>query len=132
MHHVRLRAVERMGTPCDRRGVFGDLRIEVVVEPGVDSETSHALPEAPRPAVDPGRSDRTRCRAAQSVREAPSGSGVPRILNRGIIVEGEPENQAVVVPACAAKGPMMRIANIGVVESEMILGSVIGELQEGP
>src|SRR5579859_2442359 len=87
MHHVRLGAVERMSTARDRRGVFGDLGVEVVVEPGIDSEPSHALPEAARPAIDPGRSDRARCRAARGVREAPCGSGVPWILNGGIVVE---------------------------------------------
>src|ERR1700730_18491417 len=52
--HVALRAIKRMSTATDCRGVIGNLGIKVVIQPYVNSEASHVLAESSGAAVDLG------------------------------------------------------------------------------
>src|SRR5271165_5609800 len=107
-----------MRTSAYRRNVIGELDIVVIVEPGIYAYAAHALPEAAGAAVDFRRRDRPGSHAACGVWESPRRRRVPNVLNCRVVIDGDAENQLVVVVIGAAEGKVVRVANVGVIETE--------------
>ena len=129
-HHVGLRADQWMSTPGNGRGVNAELSVEVIVQPHIRAKTAHGLAESARPAVDLRRRGVPGRRRAGSVGETPGRGCVPDILHGGVVIQRNPHEHVVVVVVRASERQVVRVAKIRIVESEMILVAIVGQLHE--
>src|SRR5271165_2830609 len=121
-----------MRTSAYRRNVIGELDIVVIVEPGIYAYAAHALPEAAGAAVDFRRRDRPGSHAACGIWESPRRRRVPNVLHRRVVVDGDAQDQFMVVAVGAAEGKVVCVADIGVVESETVSHTIVSQLYERP
>src|SRR5208283_118615 len=98
----------------------------------IHTDATHSLAEATCSAVDFGRGHWRGRDAACGVWKSPSSRCVPNVLNRRVIVECDAENQLVVIGVGAAEGKMVCIADVGVIESEVIPCAIVSQLYETP
>ncbi len=132
MQDLALGAVQRVDTAELDRGIHADLAVQTIIQPGVHTDTPRILLEAAVAAVDFGGSGRCGRGAAAGIGESPGLGGVPNVLDGGVVIDGNPQHQAVILrfrPAADIDVP--RVAHIRIVESELVGGAVIGELHEG-
>jgi len=113
----------------DRGRIAGQFSVQVIVQPGIDAQASYTLAQA---AIHLSGSDGTGRHAAAGIREAPGRRRIPNVLNRWIVVQGDSEDQRVVVVIGPAKHQVMGVAYIGVVEAEVVGCTIIGKLNERP
>src|ERR1700721_3120710 len=104
----------------------------MIIQPGVDTETAHGLTKAAGATVNLCRCNPGRRGAAGGEGIPPRGRRIPNVLHGRVIVEGDAEDQLMVIAICATKRKMVRIANIGVVEPEVVGHAVVGQLYERP
>src|SRR5215471_4875395 len=104
------------------RTIKDHVGVEVVIPHSVSAETGNVLRQT---AVYYGGSSRGGRPIATDPGKSPGGSAIPQILDRRIVVEVETVDKFF-----APNRPLSRVADVGVINAEMIVLSVIGDLHK--